>query len=348
LEKSVLNYILPEDLDKVFRYASLENEINNKRLDKHRRIDENALEWDISRPWIDDKILAIIENLAIEQKRKMNRPKQFSIVFTHDVDEVTFLEPTSLVKSFITTFLKREGYWAGIGKIFDLGTVLKSFQKMLELENSMGVTSWFFLLSGPYSMKRYGTRYDIRWHSAKRHIEMIKAHGMNIGLHSNYYAQESNAYTIEAKVLSEAVESEIIAHRHHYLRFNSKTLWNSLEKARIKYDFSVGFTTKMGFRAGMGSAYHAYDWVQDKESPVIEIPLIYMESHEHLQQSERTLELMENLLKKVQNIGGTVSILVHPIQFAIDERWFGFYKEMMRITIDLGANVSGILPAAGN
>lgn len=332
------------ELTQIYQVVCLEHELSSNQFDRHNRFNEEAVDWEISEPWINDKAMRLASAMRQNGIKVIKREKKFSVLFTHDVDRVHAYEVTSIAKTFIDSFRGLKGSWIRPRQLLKPSLLLKGLAKLLELENSLNVTSWFFMLAGPYSLSRYGTRYGPGWRSTQQTAELIKAHGMNIGLHGSYYACDKDSYSIEASQLSELIGEQVVAHRNHYLRFDPKRFWNQLECAGIKYDCSVGYPSRPGFRSGLASAFHPYDWVNEKESPVIEIPLIYMDNAPDIEKTEMVLTNLENLLERVRDVGGTVSILVHPEQFSVCDKWYGLYTEMIQLAKNLGADFTGDLP----
>ena len=65
--------------------------------------------------------------------------------------------------------------------------------------------------------------------------------------------------------------------RVRYLNFNYQNLFTILEKAKIKYDSSIGFDEKIGYRAGISYPFQPYNIKEDRPFTVLEIPLIAMD-----------------------------------------------------------------------
>ncbi|MDO9576661.1 MAG: hypothetical protein Q7J16_02120 [Candidatus Cloacimonadales bacterium] len=65
--------------------------------------------------------------------------------------------------------------------------------------------------------------------------------------------------------------------RVRYLNFNYQNLFSVLEQGAIKYDSSVGFDEKIGFRAGISYPFQPYNLKEDRPFNILEIPLIAMD-----------------------------------------------------------------------
>jgi hypothetical protein len=334
------NIVITESkLLELFSIVSLEREFE-KSKDVHGRFDQTKMKWDVLQPEI-NKFVRNIQNELGDKLSVLN--DSFKVIFTHDVDWVSGRVMTSVLKSFKDIF-RRNRSWITLDQAFNKNIFLESYSEMLLIEKDYNIKTWNFLLSGPTGNKRYSSRYDINWELSRNLIEIINESGNEIGLHGSYYAVEDNLYKAESERLASVTGKPIIAHRNHYLRFNPERFNSQLETAGIKYDFSVGFSSVLGFRAGLATPYLPFNHEKSIPSKVIEIPLIYMERQNHLDDEAGILEKLSLALEEVKKYNGCVSILFHPESFAVDKRWLRFYERVIKSVIDLGADISNELP----
>lgn len=325
-------HVETEVLDRVFREVSLEREIESGRTDRHGRFPEEAADWDLSDPWVSRLARQLAEAAGSD------RPRGFTVVVSHDIDWVTTLEPASLVKSARSTFLRAGPPWIGLRRSLDPALLQRNFERLLRLEQGRGVQPLVFMLSGPWGLGRFSTRYDCRWGSARRMIACATQAGAAVGLHGSYRAREKGTYRFEAKRLSGVCGRPLWAHRNHYLRFDPRNLWYELERAGIAWDFSVGFPNRIGVRVPVAQPFRAYDWNSEKAGRVVTVPLVFMDSAHHLRDQDETLGSLRRLLQSVQDVAGCVSVLFHPENFAVDERWFDFTARILDLCEALGAS----------
>lgn len=336
--------VIPESkLRELFNIISLLRE-DGKGYDTHGRFNQENTDWNFDIPEFDRFILDVKDSLGgiseTEQKR-------FKVIFTHDLDWVDGREWASLVKSLKEIFIEKRT-WISFSQSLKKNIFYDCYSEMMDIEKSYDIKTWNFILSGPHGLKRYSSRYDVNWVQARKIMDLILYSGNKIGLHGSYYSRDYNSYLLESKRLQEAIGIPIIAHRNHYLRFDSKKLYSQLEKAGIYYDFSVGFSSRIGFRSGMASSYFPYDFEKSDSAGVLEIPLVYMERASHLESESMVLENLSKVLEQVKKYNGCVSILFHPESFAIDARWFKFYEKVINLVISMGADVSSELPPIKN
>lgn len=324
-----LNY---GDLLRLFNVVTLNREVDLPN-DIHGRMDQNFINWEISTPTFNNYIFNINNTNNNSGKDK------FKVIFTHDIDWVNGNEIYSIYKS-----LRRSNKWISFKQAIDGKVFFDEYVKITELEKKYNISTWNFMLAGPHRFGRYSSRYDSFDKNAQRFIQFILDSDNNLGLHGSYKAYENNNYRSEKERLSKASGINIIAHRNHYLRFSNYSLWDQLEQANIHYDFSVGYPSKMGFRAGICNLYKPFNSIKRSESTVNEIPLIYMDRDKHIENVESTTINLKKILEEVKKYNGCVSLLFHPESFVIDKRWFKFYENVIKLVIDMKADVSGVLP----
>lgn len=337
--------LVPEaKLAEVFASISLERELSADRYDQTGMFDEQAVAWDVSRPWIDLEAREIARKVALGAQVAPRKKRRFTVVVSHDIDRTTGLEPTSVLK----WLMQKAGLYRNRGlplsTAFHPRSMARNIQRLLDFETARGIGAYYFMLSGPYGLRRYSSRYSLHWRSARKIVDAIKRAGMTIGLHGSYYARDRGTYRQEKERLEEVVGGPVTCHRNHYLRFDPRRIWNQLAGAGIRYDFSVGFNHHLGFRAGSASVYRTFDLASGRQSDVLAVPLLYMDTLLFHADRGELFPRLSAALQEVKRVDGCVSLLFHPGWFLADDRFFPFFEDMIRLCEELGADLSGTLP----
>jgi len=334
-------------LASVFDAVSLRRETISRKFDGHGRFDEAAVSWGCSDPWVSRLAQKLSKDLAAAGEAEMVPLRELRVIVTHDVDRVTPSEPASILKAISRYVGAHPASWLRFSEVVKPRLFLRNLERMLDLELRYGVRPWFFMLAGHYGFSRYSNRYGIRWRLARETIRLIKEAGGEIGLHGSYHARERDSYRAEASLLTEMTGRPVIAHRNHYLRFDSRKIWSQLERASIRFDFSLGLTTGMGFRVPISGPFHPYDWEAAKTSLVEAVPTIAMDKPWWPDRQEEVLDELKVLLRAAREVGGVVAILTHPEMAAVDRRWFDFMTAVFEFCVELGARLDGVLPQVG-
>ncbi|MDP9073840.1 MAG: hypothetical protein M3N98_06610, partial [Actinomycetota bacterium] len=102
--------------------------------------------------------------------------------------------------------------------------------------------------------------------------------------------------------------------RQHYLRWDARRSWNSLEQAGVRYDSSIAYPDHVGFRAGCCYEYPTFDLAGRRRLRLTERPLIVMESS-LLSYMGLTLDQAEQVIASLSDTcrtyGGDFTLLWH-------------------------------------
>ena len=315
-------------------------EEENTPKDKYERFQAKySINKNVEKPIVNEYfwILLNLLNLILEdakQKRgrKISWPNNapYDVCLTHDVDNIYkwWLKKTLsyLIKkrkiSAVASSIGRNEYW--------------NFEKIMDLEGKYGVRSTFFFLT---TRRDFQPRYNLR--RVKRVIVNLDEGGWEIGLHTGF-----DSYNNYDKILNEKRKIEkilgkpITGVRNHYLRFRAPDTWRLQEKLKFGYDTTLGFRETVGFRAGIIHPYFPYDFKNDKQLNILELPMTFMDSSLFTSgDSQRTLE---ELIKTAKRWGGLIVVNWH--QRTFDENDFqgytDFYEKMVGIFKNDGAYIA--------
>lgn len=167
---------------------------------------------------------------------------------------------------------------------------------------------------------RSDTKYDRAAHlTHPDSIRILKQlqHFAHIGLHSSYYSMnDMHLIQREKNMLEHILKQNIIASRQHYLRMNISTTPQLLIQQGIAYDFTMGFATQAGFRAGTSYPFYYYDLNKEKSTSLLMIPFCAMDgayfNYQHIS-AEAAITGIQNIQTKIQQIGGYFIPLIHEI-----------------------------------
>jgi hypothetical protein len=331
------------ELTSVFSCLSLDRERATGKRDPLGRFDETALTWDVSKPWVDLLAQKLAHQVINQQPIEISKTSSFSVHITHDVDRTTFFEPWSVFNALLRTFGLQRTKWVHLPTALSSKTLIKEFERLLEYEKEQRISAHFFMMPGPYSISRYGVRTDIHWFSWRAIAKLILDANMKIGLHGSFAAKDRNSYSEEKERLEQAIGCPVITHRNHYLRFDPMKVCNQLEKADIKYDFSIGYRTRTGFRSGTAKIHHSFDLQQQRESGLLFIPLLFMDTYLLTGDRDVVSQELRLALEQVKEVQGCVSLLFHPETLVIDPNAWFFFKRVVEMCHEMGADLSGTL-----
>lgn len=149
------------------------------------------------------------------------------------------------------------------------------FGEILNLLDENNLDAYFFALVADKSKFDNNNLF-----SSKSYSNLLKnlSEKHEIGLHSSYNTlNNNNLIKTEKKRLEDIIEKKVKSNRQHFIRFRSPELWNSLEKNGFENDFSVGFYSQWGYRAGTVHTFPAFDLEKNRQLKIDLHPFIFMD-----------------------------------------------------------------------
>lgn len=142
-----------------------------------------------------------------------------------------------------------------------------------------------------------------------------------IGLHPSYHSYlDPQKIGSELKKLKDVSKrKKMIASRQHFLRMKLPETYRSLLKTGIIKDYSMGYATLPGFRAGIAEPFPFYDITEEKRTSLIVRPFAVMDTayRDYLKyRPEDALIHMETMLEEVKKVSGLFIFVWHDRSFA--------------------------------
>jgi peptidoglycan/xylan/chitin deacetylase (PgdA/CDA1 family) len=183
------------------------------------------------------------------------------------------------------------------------------------MEREAGIHSSFFFFAQSGGSR--GGRYDSL--ALKEILRELARNGWETGLHGSFDSMLDQSRLAEERMrLGHALGSDVDGVRQHYLRVRVPDSFRHMEKVGFKYDASIGFSDRLGFRSSMCLPYRPYDLVDRKALDILEIPLVVMDGALPDSDDARRKAMME-LAGTVRKERGLLSILWHQRSFSEDD-----------------------------
>jgi hypothetical protein len=250
--------------------------------------------------------------------------KKFTVVSTIDVDNLYAYRHKGVWRSFgggLKDLLKLDfkNFAARIKVIsgrekdpFDIYEEIADFCS----QNKIPLI-YFFLL-------RSGTPFDRTVHPGspafKKVFELIDEKKVKIGLHPSYHAAfEPDQLSKELALLSGRLGRTVNLSRQHFLRFDIRTTPNLLLQNGLLTDFSMGFASTPGFRAGTSNPFYYFDFSKEKASELLFVPFCTMDGAYFVYNTispETAFESMMSLAQEIKKVGGFFISVFHERTFS--------------------------------
>lgn len=168
-----------------------------------------------------------------------------------------------------------------------------------------------------------------------RQIDDLRGVGIHPSLSSN---KQLLRLETEVKGLQGVLKRPVTNSRQHFLKLSFPKTYRSLIQLGITDDFSMGYASHPGFRAGIAIPYRYFDLERNEVAPLTIHPVTVMDVtlKDYLRLSpEESLTTIGRLIDKVVEVGGEFVSLWHNESLCDCGRWKGWrtvYEEMLRLT----------------
>lgn len=208
-----------------------------------------------------------------------------------------------------------------------------TFQMLETWHNQHQVNPVFFFLLGKYGpFDKNISRSRTNLHKLIRDIHQKN----QIGIHPSYTSNHKTRYIrTEIKILSEIIQAPVEKSRQHFLMLRLPYTYQNLIKNGITQDYTMGYASKPGFRAGTCTPFPFYDLSEDKETNLTVYPFQVMDGtlNQYMKLSPlEAIEVINNLVDQVKKVKGTFISLWHNESLSeIREwhRWREVYQQML-------------------
>ncbi len=167
---------------------------------------------------------------------------------------------------------------------------------------------------------KYDRTVDPRSAAFAEVTERLKKRGAIIGLHPSYYAsQEKGLLQDEIQTFSKTSSLPIKLSRQHYLRFNIKTTPGLLIQNGIIADFTMGFASLPGFRAGTSFPFYYFNFNKNKQEELLMVPFCTMDGAYFVYDNtdpEKMLSSLKDLAAEVKKVNGLFVSVFHERTFS--------------------------------
>lgn len=343
-KKNIAGFDLDFDLfSAVFACISRYEEWLNSKLDVHQRFEieqsifykSNQHLMPVVDTWIQQLRVALIRKY--ECNLPLQHPKEISTV---DVDNLYAFQHKGLIRNLggglkdlfrgkFGLVAKRISVCFGISKDpFDIYDFLVE-----QANNNQHGLVFFYLLSN-------NTKYDRTLNPSNKGFKQnIKAVSLksNVGIHPSYYSYNNKEFlNQEISLFKQLTGKPAEYSRQHYLRFDIRLTPGFLESNGIKYDFTMGFASKPGFRAGTSFPFPYFNFERNQALNIVAVPFCAMDGAYYVYDKfnfDAALKSLNELRNEVKKVGGLFVTVFHERSFSklhaknLNELYFELYRK---------------------
>jgi peptidoglycan/xylan/chitin deacetylase (PgdA/CDA1 family) len=210
-----------------------------------------------------------------------------------------------------------------------------TFDKILRLKKDYNVKTIFFFLIGDYST------FDTNVSASKTKYKLLIKEMVDyarVGLHPSYFTMQNAALLKKEKERLESITNMPVSRsRQHYLRFSLPETYQNLIDLEVEEDYSMGYASNVGFRAGTCTPFYFYDLDFEIQTPLKIFPFALMDTtlNDYMKLTpKQSLGRIRDLKNEIEAVDGTFITLFHNENLSDYLRWKGWkrlYESMLKI-----------------
>lgn len=213
-----------------------------------------------------------------------------------------------------------------------------TFPLIKKIHNRLHLAPAFFFLTGKrgkfdenISLRKKGYRNLL--------LDLVKKY--KIGVHPSYKSNSKiDILSSEINGLSLVLGKPVQKSRQHFLKLRFPETYRNLIQFGIKEDYTMGYASRTGFRAGIASPFNFYDLEREEETGLRVFPFQVMDGtlkdYLRLYPAE-AIQRIRELIEKVKKVNGTFISLWHNTSFDDKGEWKGWikvYEEMIKLCVN--------------
>ena len=286
--------------------------------------------------WLRELLRLIHEKFPDFQSKK----RVFQFVNTIDVDNAFCYKEKGFFRTFGGTLRSLVN--------FDFGDFKARFQVLfgyqndpydtydylLSMQKRYGFESIYFFLLADYGFNDKNIAY-----TNKNFQILIKstADYAKVGIHPSWASHsDSRKLSKEVKRLREIVNREVFHSRQHFLRLDLPLTYRRLIDLGIQEDYSMGYASQVGFRAGTSLPFYFYDLDMEMQTKLLVHPFAIMDGtlNEYLRlTTDEAQYLVKEIMDSVKEVNGRFVSLWHNETLTENRHW-DTWKKVYEYTLE--------------
>ncbi len=318
--------------------------------DRHGRYPatQSLLFTQLERPVVDEWVEAL--RLFLEQTWNVKLPrKSFSYQPSYDID-IAWSYRHKGWKRALGAAAKdfTRGQWKRVGERISVvqerqKDPFDSFAFLLGLHMMDSVRPIFFILVALQT-----TAFDKNISPLHPQMQaLIRALGQSceVGMHPSYFSNQSQENLAEEKaVLERILHRPILLSRQHFIRLRFPDTYRALIAAGIEADFSMGYSTYFGFRAGTSHSFLWYDLTDEYVTTLRVHPFAFMDSTAHYDlglPAEDAFSRLRQMCARLEPCGGRLVTILHNYSLGTEPEWNGWRQAYERFVTEMQMKAHG-------
>ena len=297
----------------------------------------------LEKPVVDIWAYKLLEALKEKFPDYEYKQREYEFISTIDIDNAYAYKYKSFVRrvgGFFKDllFFKLVNVWNRFAVTFNIKKdPFDTFQQIINIRKEKNIKTIFFFLIGDY------TTFDTNVSASKNKFRLLIKEMVDyalVGLHPSYFTMTNASLLKKEKLRLEGIiNMPIQRSRQHYLRFSLPETYQNLIDLEVEEDYSMGYASNIGFRAGTCTPFYFYDLDFEIQTPLKVFPFALMDTtlNDYMKLTPRqSLGRIRDLKNEVKAVNGSFITLFHNESLSDYDRWKGWkrlYDSMIKIAI---------------
>jgi hypothetical protein len=180
----------------------------------------------------------------------------------------------------------------------------ETYGQQLKILSEYHLRPTYFILFGKYGLNDRNIQVN---NPSFQVLVKSLADYADIGIHASFSSSYDPVFLgKEISALSSVIHRDVYRSRQHFLRLNLPYMYRHLADLNITEDYSMGYGSCQGFRAGIADPYFFYDLDLDMPTRVKVFPFaFFINKFWRLDSSEKLL-LIKRIINEVKKVRGTL------------------------------------------
>lgn len=285
-----------------------------------------------------------IRDIIRDRYPELDFPEQhYRYVSTIDIDNAYAYKEKGLMRTiggYLRSLLQMDFKEIGIRTRVLLGTQkdpYDTYDHLLDIQKKYKLKPIYFFLLGDYGVNDKNLPVD-----NKKFHSLIKRIGdyADIGIHPSFGSNEDPArLKTEINRLSKILHRDITKSRQHFLKLRLPGTYRNLIDLDITDDYTMGYASAVGFRAGICTPFNFYDLDLELETKLKVHPFAVMEAtlKYYMKVSPgEAINYIAPLIEEVRAVNGTFISLWHNETLCDEKQWAG-WRSLYEDTVKLAS-----------
>ncbi|HET6243965.1 MAG: hypothetical protein H0V01_07545 [Bacteroidetes bacterium] len=267
-------------------------------------------------------------------------PREFKFISTIDIDNAYAYKEKGFVRTMAG--LIRAAFNLRMDEVFQILKVISgnqpdpfdTYDYQLSVQKKYKLDVIYFILLADYGINDKNVLVQSR-----KFQSLIKslADYSEVGIHPGFNSNKSvKKLKEELNRLEIILNREVFKSRQHFLKLILPETYRGLIDLDITDDYTMGYTSKIGFRAGICSSFNFYDLDLDIETKLKIHPFSIMDAtlkYYMKLRPEIAMDYIIPIINEVKAVNGTFISIWHNDSLSNDKNWKGWqyvYEEMVK------------------